>query len=436
MAKGVCNRRRRAICPASRARPDSSLPHEPRLLKPNTLALTFALAFLSATGPVSTDIFLPSLPAMRAAFNTDTSSVQLTLSIFMAGFAIGQIIFGPLSDRKGRRPVLIATIIIYSIGSLACALAPNIGTMLLGRLLQAIGASGPLVITRSIVRDLYHGSRAAIELGRMGLIMGVVPSLAPLAGGFLEAAAGWRASFVTMVVFAVISLSIAIFWMQETIPKKLAEPFSPRSILKDFGIVLKNKTYRIATAQMSIGFMGVFSFISGSSFILQGTYGLSEIAYGVAFGCGAICVMAGNLFGQKMLPKLGAVRLFRIATLIMATGGIGMLVGVLAVPAILGRHSALELIVPYMLFTFGLGPQFALTMMRALHPFPERAGAASSLMGFIQQMSAAAIGAIVGLILGIFPGALPLTIVFALISVAALVLERHDRISHATEATK
>lgn len=406
------------------------------MLKPDTLALTVALAFLSAIGPVSTDIFLPSLPSMRSAFATDTSSVQLTLSIFMAGFAIGQIIFGPLSDRRGRRPVLIGTLIVYCLGSIACALAPNIGIMLVGRLLQAIGASGPLVLTRSIVRDLYHGSRAAIELGRMGLIMGVVPSLAPLFGGVLEAAAGWRSSFVAMVIYAVLSLIVAVVLMQETLPKKLAEPFSPGAVLRDFGVVLKNKVYRIATAQMSLGFIGIFSFISASSFILQGAYGLDEISYGIAFGCGAGCLMAGNLFGQRMLHKLGAPRLFRIATLIQATGGIGVLVCVLVVPLILGRHSALEVILPYMLFTFGIGPQFALTMMRALHPFPDRAGAASSLLGFIQQMSAAAVGALVGIALGYFPDALPLAVVLALVGVAALVLDHYDRRLHAGGAAQ
>lgn len=394
------------------------------------MALTVALAFLSATGPVSTDIFLPSLPAMRTAFGTDTSSVQLTLSIFMAGFAIGQIIFGPLSDRKGRRPVLIGTVLVYMAGSIACAVAPNIGVMLFGRLLQAIGASGPLVLTRSIVRDLYHGSRAAIELGRMGLIMGVVPSLAPLFGGFLEAAAGWRASFVTMVVYGALSLAVAVFLMQETVPKKLAEPFSPRAILGDFIIVLKNRSYRIATAQMSLAFCGIFSFISGSSFILQGAYGLDEIAYGISFGAGAFCLMAGNLFGQKMLAKLGAPLLFRIATILMAIGGVGVLVGMLVVPALLGRHSALEVLIPYMLFTFGIGPQFALTMMRALHPFPDRAGAASSLLGFIQQISAAAVGALVGVALGIWPDATPLAVVLALVGVASLALDMYDRRLH------
>jgi DHA1 family bicyclomycin/chloramphenicol resistance-like MFS transporter len=390
------------------------------------LALTVALAFLSATGPVSTDIFLPSLPAMQRAFDTDTSSVQLTLSIFMVGFAIGQVIFGPLSDRKGRRPVLIGTVLVYTVGSLACALAPNIGVMLAGRLLQAIGASGPLVLTRSIVRDLYHGSRAAIELGRMGLIIGVVPSLAPLAGGFLEAAAGWRASFFAMLFYAAASF-VLVLTLQETVKEKLTTPFSPAGILRDFGVVLKNRGYRVAVAQMSLSFCGIFSFISGSSFILQGSYGLSEIAYGIAFGCGAGAMMSGNLFGQKMLARWGAARLFRFGTALMAVGGVGMMAAVLVVPLVLGRHSALEIIVPYMIYTFGVGPLFALTMMRALHPFPDRAGAASSLLGFIQQMSAATVGALVGVALGWFPNAMPLAVVLAAVGLAAVGLEWIDR---------
>jgi DHA1 family bicyclomycin/chloramphenicol resistance-like MFS transporter len=361
---------------------------------------------------------------MREALATDTASVQLTLSLFMAGFAIGQLIFGPLSDRKGRRPVLIGALVLYAAGSTVATVAPTIGIMLAGRMLQAIGAAGPLVLTRSVVRDLYHGTHAAIELGRMGLIVGVVPSMAPLVGGFLAAVGGWRAPFASMLVFAAMALFVALVLLPETLKAPITEPFSPRAILKDFAIVLRNRSYRFAVAQMTIGFCGIFSFISGSSFILQGSYGLGEVAYGISFGCGAGCAMAGNLFGQRMIGRMGPARLFRFGTRMMALGGVGMLAAIHLVPLFLGRHSALEVVVPYMVYSFGMGPLFALTMMRALQPFPDRAGAASSLLGFIQQMTASAVGAGVGVVLGFRPDALVLALILAAIGVAAIVLDR------------
>lgn len=397
------------------------------MVRSDSPAPTALLALLAAIGPVSTDIFLPSLPAMQTALGTDVSSVQLTLSVFMFGFAIGQLVFGPLSDRRGRKPVLYGTLALYLIGSVACTIAPDIGLLLAGRFLQAIGAAGPIVLSRSIVRDLYEGPRAALELGRMGLIVGVVPSLAPLAGGVLEALAGWRSSFAVMVGFAVLALAAVRLRLPETLRQRLLEPFSLRAVIGGFGLHLANRDYLVAVGQMSLGFGGMFAFISGSSFILQGAYGLGEIGYGIAFGAGALALMAGNLFGQRATRRLGIPRLMTIGTVLMAVGGLAMAAAIVIVPRVLGRHSALEVMVPYMIYMFGLGPLFPLTMMRALAPFPDRAGSASSLLGCIQLTSGAAVGAGIGLALGPWPSAAPLAVTLALIGSAAVALERYGR---------
>lgn len=390
----------------------------------NVAVSTGLLALFASIGPVSTDVFLPSLPSMRDAFRTDFATVQLTLSVFMFGFAGGQLIFGPLSDRKGRRPVLSATLLLYLVGSIATTLSQDIATMLAGRLFQAIGAAGPIVLARSIVRDLYTGQRAAIELGRMGLIVGLVPSFAPLVGGVLEALIGWRASFVLMVVFAVTAFAAVRFRLVETLQTRLAEPFTPAAVVGGFGVLLANRRYRASLAIGALGFGSIFSFISGSSLILQEGYGIGAIAYGVCFGLGAASVMAGNLFGQRMTGRLGADRMMRIGTSLMATGGIVMLALVVLSPHLPVRLGAAEVVGPYMIFVFGLGPVLPITMMRAMEPFPERAGSASSLLGFVQLAFGAVIGIVIGHALGRWPNAVPLAVILTVLGGGAVLVDR------------
>jgi DHA1 family bicyclomycin/chloramphenicol resistance-like MFS transporter len=161
------------------------------LLKPDTLAMTVVLALLTALGPLSTDMYLPSLPAIRADLGATTGGTQLTLSVFLLGFAVGQFAYGPVSDRIGRRPVLLFGLALFTLASLACTVAPSIETLVAARFVQAVGASGPIVLGRAMVRDLYGGARAGRELSRMGTIMGVVPAAAPTLGGLLEEAFGW-----------------------------------------------------------------------------------------------------------------------------------------------------------------------------------------------------------------------------------------------------
>ena len=164
-------------------------------LRPDTLGMTVMLALLAALGPLSTDMYLPSLPAIARELSATTAETQATLSAFLLGFAVGQFAYGPVSDKAGRRPALLAGLGIFLVGSAACAFAPTIGALIAGRFLQAVGAAGPIVLARAMVRDLYEGPRAGRELSRMGTIMGVVPALAPILGGVLQGLSGWRANF-------------------------------------------------------------------------------------------------------------------------------------------------------------------------------------------------------------------------------------------------
>src|ERR687889_2560075 len=170
------------------------------MLKPNTLAMTAVLALLTGLGPLSTDMYLPSLPAIARDLHASAAQTQLTLSAFLFGFAAGQLFYGPIADKIGRRPVLLFGLGLFLTATLACTAAPGIATLTIARFCQALGASGPIVLARAMVRDLYEGPRAGRELSRMGAIMGLVPAFAPILGGVLQGLFGWRANFAATVL--------------------------------------------------------------------------------------------------------------------------------------------------------------------------------------------------------------------------------------------
>ena len=190
------------------------------MLRPDTLALTALLALLTAIGPLSVDLYLPSLPAIGAALAASPAAVGLTISFYLIGFAAGQIAYGPLSDRHGRKPVMFAAMLIYCVATLVCALAPTIEALIAARALQAFGSSGAIVLSRAVVRDLYDGPRAGRELSLMAMIMGLAPLVAPVIGSLLQAAVGGRACFVFLVL-AGIAAAAAVRWLRpETLRKR------------------------------------------------------------------------------------------------------------------------------------------------------------------------------------------------------------------------
>ena len=180
------------------------------MLRPDTFALTALLALLTALGPLAVDMYLPSFPDIARLLHASPATVQLTLSLYMVAYAVGQIVYGPLSDRFGRMPVLRAALVIFCVASLACALAPNIELLLAARALQALGSSGAIVLARAVVRDLYSGARAGRELSLMGAIMALAPVGAPMIGGVLQSGFGWRSNFVLQIAFGLVAASVRL----------------------------------------------------------------------------------------------------------------------------------------------------------------------------------------------------------------------------------
>ena len=377
------------------------------MLRPDTFALTALLALLTALGPLAVDMYLPSFPDIARLLSASPATVQLTLSLYMVAYAVGQVVYGPLSDRFGRLPVLRAALGIYCAASLACALAPNIEMLLVARCLHALGSSGAIVLARAIVRDLYSGARAGRELSLMGAIMSLAPVGAPIIGGVLQSAFGWRSHFVLQIAFGLIAALFVWRKLPETLKVPTAGPFSLSAILAGYAEILRNRAVLAYVGMLAASFAGVFAWISGSSFVLQEIYGLSALSYGLAFGAASAGYLAGNMLATRIVIRLGLDRTIGIGALALTTGGIG---SVAAIP--LGGASSLALVAAMTVFAAGMGLVQPQTIAGAMMPFPRRAGTASSLVGVSQMVCAAASGAIVGHFLGTsaWPVAIPLAI--------------------------
>jgi DHA1 family bicyclomycin/chloramphenicol resistance-like MFS transporter len=385
------------------------------MFRPDTFAMTAVLALLTALGPLSTDMYLPSLPAIAHGLGASTAGTQMTLSAFLLGFAVGQFVYGPVSDRIGRKPVLLFGLGLFVVASAACALAPSIETLIGGRFVQALGASGPIVLGRAIVRDLYEGPRAGRELSRMGTIMGLVPAVAPVFGGLLQEGFGWRANFVAPILFGLVMMAVVSTQLPETIQTKSPERISFMAILRGFGTLLAHPAYRVYVSLSALTYGGLFAFISGSSFVLQGVYGLTELAYAFSFAFVVIGFIAGTALAQRVVGRRGLDGTILLGVAALAAGGATMLVLVLA-----GVPSSLAVTLPMALYGVGVGLTMPQSMASAMMPFPDRAGAASSLLGICQMTFAAILGIGLGQALG--ASALPLPAIIAVVGGLALLL--------------
>jgi MFS transporter, DHA1 family, multidrug resistance protein len=365
------------------------------MLRPGTFALTALLAALSAVGPLTTDMYLPSLPDIVRLLGTDTAQGQLTISAYLIGFAVGQIVYGPVADRHGRKPALIGAIALYCAASFACGVSTSIEMLIGARALQALGGCGGIVLARAIVRDLYSGARAGRELSLISSVMALAPVLAPIAGGALQTAFGWRSVFATLVAAGLAGITVIWLLLPETLVQRAAEPVSFASMLKSYRAVARDGPYLAYLGLATTSYAGLFAWISGASFVLQELYGLSPLGFGIAFALGSVGFMIGASAATRIVLRLGLDGTMGFGCLAMAAGGLGM-----AGSVALGLTSALSLVLPMAVYLAGLGMVLPQSIAGAMTPFPERAGAASALLGFIQQAVAALCGAVVGYFLG------------------------------------
>jgi DHA1 family bicyclomycin/chloramphenicol resistance-like MFS transporter len=385
------------------------------VLRPDTIGLTALLGLLTAFGPVATDMYVPSMPDIGRLLGASTSEVQLTLSSYLIGIAIGQLIYGPLSDRYGRKPVLLTALLLFCSASALCAAASDINTLIAARALQALGGAGAIVLPRAIVRDLYAGERAGRELSRIGAVMSVAPVIAPLLGGILQLAFGWRANFIAILGVGAIATVLTWRALPETRHRCSGDAMSVMAVLRGYRIVAENRGFLAHLGIVACCSAGLFAWISGSPFVLQNLYGLSAFAFSVAFAIACLGSLASAAMAASLVMRIGLDLTIGLGTLALALGGAGMMIGLA-----LGLAPVAFLVLSMMLYHGGLMLAMPQAIAGGLTPFPDRAGAASSLIGVAQQTSAAIAGAVVGLTLG--QTAWPLALAIALVGSFSLAL--------------
>lgn len=360
------------------------------MLQPS-FGLAILLTTLVALGPLSTDLYLPALPTLAQAFATDAARVQLTLSVFLAGFAVAQLFYGPLSDRYGRRPIMLFGLVLYLVSSVACMLATSIDALILARFFQALGACAGPVLGRAIVRDVYGPVQAARVLAYISGAMAIAPMIGPLLGGWLTVWFGWRANFAALSLFSAVQVTATFLLLGESNAHRDPGATRPRQILGNFGELLSARLYLGYLLCFSFSYAALFSFISGSSFVLIELYGLSPQWYGASFGFVVTGYISGTMASGKLTLRLGPPRMVLMGALLGTAAGTLM-----AALALLEAHSVWAILLPMFAFMVATGLVMPNAIGGALAPYPKMAGSASALMGFVQMSLSAGVGIAVG----------------------------------------
>lgn len=346
---------------------------------PNERLIKGVLASTIAASSFTIQIFLPALPAVQAAFDVTASQVQLTVSLPLFVTALATLIYGPLSDRYGRRPVLIVGMVMFFVGTVLCLFASSIVTLVLGRFIQALGSAAGVVIARAAVRDLYGRERAAAVLAGLIAIMVVAPMIAPTLGGFLVDGFGWRGNIGATVIFAGALLALVVFGLPETHHNRSHGAFGLFSFTSSFGILLASSAYRAYAFQSAFMISVFYVFLAAAPYSVMVVMDVSATAYGLYFLLSTVGYLSGTLIANRYSERVGLDRMIRIGTLI-AVG----FTGLVAVLMLMGIWHPLAVFLPITIMGAANGMVLPNSNAGALSVYPELAGAASGLTSFIQ----------------------------------------------------
>ena len=375
------------------------------------------LGLLAAVGPFAIDMHLPALPAIRDDLGTTTGATQMTLMAFFIAFGLCQLVYGPVADMAGRKLPLYAGLGLFLLGSVGCALAPNVEWLIGWRIVQGIGAASVMVVPRAIVRDLYTGIEATRMMGLVMLVLSVSPILAPFIGSQIIIPFGWRAVFVAVSVIAALAILLLFWFLPETHPPAARIRVSVSALGRGMAGLLRHRQFMGLTFVGGFGMASFFAFLANSPFVYMTHYGLSEEQYGIAFGVNAISFIGASQLASRLGARFGMTRMVMTAIAFYAASAVAMFVVFAA-----GVDSLTVLIVMMFLTNAWLGLVIPTSMVLALEEHGPVAGIASALGGTLQML----LGGIVMAIASLFgqASALPMVSAIAVCAVLAFVLSQ------------
>ncbi len=365
-----------------------------------------ALALVAALGPFALNILVPSLPRIAEEFGVAYPAVQLALSLFLVGLAVSQLVYGPLSDRFGRRPLLLCGLMLFVAGSLIGLAAADVTILIIGRVVQAVGGCAGLVLARAMMRDLFQRDKAASMLAYMTMAMVAAPMLAPLLGGLLDSWIGWRAGFVVAAVVGTTALGSALVFLPETHRGRESQS-GPAGALVDYARLLLSPSFVGYAGHAALSSAGFFAFLGGAPYVMARLLDRPSHEHGAYFVLAFFGYMVGNLVAGRWSVQVGSDRMVLFGMTITVAGAAALL-GL----TVTGAVTPLSLFLPMMVFAVGNGLSLPNALSGALSVDVRRAGAASGMAGFLQMGIGAVASSLAGHLLG--DSAVPLAgIIFA-----------------------
>ncbi len=362
------------------------------MLNPQQAATTVLLGALIAIAPLAMDIYLASMPSMTRALAATPEQVQLTLSLYMYAWGFSQLVTGPLSDRFGRRPLLLAGLAVFTVASAACAAASTIEALIAARIVQALSMGTVAVVPRAVVRDLYAGDKAAHILSLMGMVLGIAPIVAPVLGSHLHAWLGWQANFVFVALYGATALGCVFAGLPETLQHRDARATHLTTMLRNYACLLRSRQFLGYLLVAAFTSSGLFAFLAGSAFVFVTVLGHSEQGFGFLFAGVMLGNLTGATLGSRMVRRWGIDRMIGRATVVMVIAGLA-----LALLAWMRVASPLAVVAPMFFYMAALMMTLPQAMAGGLTPFPKIAGSAASLLSFAQFVIASSAALLVGL---------------------------------------
>ena len=394
-----------------------------RTLNHDSPWLLALLATLVALGPLSVDMYLPAMPAMQAAFDTSISKMHLTLSAYLAGFAVFHLVCGPLADRFGRKPILLLGTIIFVGACVGCSASTTINELLSFRFLQGVGACVGPTLARAIVRDVFGPTKAAKALSLIAMLMALAPAVAPTLGGAMLLFLPWSSIFIFLAAYGALSMVLVQRFVPESLPQK--QSLHPLSVARNYSLLLKDPFYLLITIASALMYSALLTYLSSSAFVYITILKVPVEYFGFIFISGVLGYIIGSGISARLASRYVPEQLTLMGSLLGLLAAIAMWLSSTAYPLSVATYMA-----PMVFFSAALGLVLPNSMAVALRPFPQIAGTASALLGFIQMSIAAGSSALVGLLLSTSPQ--PMVVVMVTVSAVSLILnfimyKRHRR---------